>query len=192
MSMHVRSLIVILCLIITGLWAVPIISAHEHNEDRYPAAPQEALADSSQIILDSLYGVINDGFHKMKPIFKRGCFDCHTDQTDYPWYHSIPGIKQLIDSDIKEGLEHINMSSGFPFVGRRDPAYQSIELERIKKEIKEGEMPILMYRMMHWSAAPSDEEAESIYKWVDSSLQMLTSHGFIKPEPAGENEDSND
>jgi hypothetical protein len=46
-------------------------------------------------------------------------------------------------------------------------------------------MPLKSYRIMHWGAAPNDEEKDSIYAWIDRSLTMLASHGqypFNKPE----------
>ena len=122
---------------------------------------------------DSIYAAINAGFGKLEHIFERGCYDCHTTRTDYPWYYKIPGIKQLINSDIKEGLEHLDMSDGFPFKGKPGVAYQSEKLDEIEEVLKEGEMPIFMYRMIHWGAAPSDEEKDSIYIWVDVSQKAL-------------------
>ena len=57
--------------------------------------------------------IINERYVKnVKPIFVKSCFDCHSSQTRYPWYHSLPLIKSLLDNDIAEGKKHLNMSDG--------------------------------------------------------------------------------
>ena len=62
------------------------------------------------------YTKINQAYLKIvKPIFKKSCFDCHGNSTVYPWYYKIPGIKQLIDSDIREAKRHLDFSKDFPF-----------------------------------------------------------------------------
>ena len=54
---------------------------------------------------------------EIEPIFKAKCFDCHSSSTRHPWYYKVPGVRQLINSDVKEAKEHLDMSQGFPFQG---------------------------------------------------------------------------
>lgn len=108
---------------------------------------------------------------KIKPIFKRACFDCHTNQVLYPWYYSIPGIKQLIDFDIKEGLEHLDMSRDYPFKGSKKGLKH--DMEEILKTIEEGEMPPFFYRIISKDRKLSDEDKSIIKIWVEQSLKEL-------------------
>jgi hypothetical protein len=121
-------------------------------------------------LADSINAVINAMFEKVKPAFEHGCYDCHSDQTDYPWYHNIPGVKQLIESDIEEGREHLDFSGGFPFKTKHR---QTAILMDIKEEIEEGEMPPFLYRTMHWGRLIEDERRDSVFSFIDSALTLL-------------------
>ncbi|MEW5923313.1 MAG: heme-binding domain-containing protein [Candidatus Zixiibacteriota bacterium] len=157
---------------ITIFLVSPVILGDEEEKSEM-VGETSVITDLTTVLQDSIYAEINAGFARLEHIFERGCYDCHTTRTKYPWYHKIPGIKHLINSDIKEGLEHLDMSDGFPFQGKPGIPYQSEKLDEIKEVLKEGEMPIFMYRMIHWGASPSDEEKDSIYIWVDESLKAL-------------------
>jgi len=134
-----------------------------------------SVADSIQATnWDSLYESIQTGFVRLHPIFQKGCFDCHSDQTRYPWYHRIPVVKGLIDEDIRNARKHVDMSRGFPFGKAHRPADN---LARIRDQLAEHEMPPWNYRLMHWSANPSDAERDSVIAWIDESLRMLAAHG---------------
>lgn len=152
------------------------------DEDRDTSGQAEATAvdtlpPAPDARKDSIYAEIERGFVTLKPIFKKGCFDCHSTQTDYPWYYKIPGVKGMIDNDIKHARHHVDFTDGFPFTGRHVGADA---LAGISEELKEGEMPPLEYRMMHWSAKPSDAERDSVLAWVQNGLDSLATIG-IKP-----------
>jgi hypothetical protein len=147
--------------------------AHSEEEQEAAVSPEIAAA----------YAEINLGFERLKPVFQSGCFDCHSNQTDFPWYHALPIIKGWLDGHIAEARDELDMSNSFPFGGHHKR--QADNLLKIKREIEAGAMPLKSYRIMHWGAAPNDEEKDSIYAWVDRSLVLLASHGqypFNKPE----------
>ena len=106
----------------------------------------------------------------IKPIFERACFDCHSNKTVYPWYHKIPGIKHLIESDIKEGKKHLDMSLDFPFKSHTTPRE---DLEAIENAITNNTMPPQRYKMLHWNSKLSQEEKDKIFEWILFSLINL-------------------
>ncbi len=121
---------------------------------------------------DSVFALINESFESIKPIFEHSCFDCHTDATDYPWYHALPLIKGMMDDHIAEGREKLDMSNGFPFSGKGN----TLELlEEIKEEIENGDMPLLSYRLLHWGTLIGGDKRDSVFQWIDSSTNLLTS-----------------
>lgn len=158
-----------------GLLLSPVIFSHggEHNESE--SGGNETVSDSLKALRDTVFASINTGFDRLTPIFKNSCFNCHTDRTDYPWYHSLPIAKQIINDDIKDARKHLDMSNGFPFGGHAGPAD---DLRAIKHEIDEGDMPPFQYRLMHWHAKPSSAQTDSINVWVDSSLAKLATVGI--------------
>jgi hypothetical protein len=84
--------------------------------------PQTQMDSTVATNWDSLYAQIQQGYLQVKPIFEKGCYDCHSTQTDYPWYHKLPLIKGMIDSDIRHARKHIDLTNGFPFKGHSNPA----------------------------------------------------------------------
>lgn len=118
----------------------------------------------------AVYSQINQEYLKIKPILEYSCFDCHSNKTDYPWYHSIPGVKGLIDEDVEHGLKHLDMSVDFPFIGEGS---QVDMLREMKEEVESGNMPLLSYRLMHWCTKIEGAKQDSLFQWIDSSIVRL-------------------
>jgi hypothetical protein len=133
--------------------------------------------------LDSVYTSISGTFLGIEPILKRSCYDCHSDATRYPWYHKIPGIRGMIDNDIREARKHLDLSAGFPLRGH---ASQEEQLNAMRDEIESGGMPILSYRIMHWNSRIDGTAKDSVFQWIDSSLsairQVMSAHGVVAPD----------
>ncbi|RZA21842.1 MAG: hypothetical protein EOP10_16165, partial [Proteobacteria bacterium] len=103
--------------------------AHDHDSSVPPLTELEKKADVQANAMQTMH---DDYVAKIEPIFRRKCFDCHSDRTKYPWYSKIPGVRQWIDSDIREAREHIDMSGGFPFTSKHSIDH---DLEEIAEEI---------------------------------------------------------
>lgn len=131
-------------------------------------AQESELMDESTAELLKEIGVEYEA--KVQPIFQRACYDCHSNSTKYPWYYKIPGVKQLIDSDVAEAKEHLDMSQGFPFQGHGTPTE---DLEAIIDTLKEGDMPPLKYKLMHPSAGLSEAEKTIVKDWAGNALIFL-------------------
>ena len=77
----------------------------------------------------------------------RACFDCHSNETKWPFYAFVAPVSWLIADDVNEGREHFNMSEWKP--GKGDKA---------AKEVTKGDMPMWQYTLMHSDAKLTDEE----------------------------------
>jgi len=166
--------------------AITLLPIHHSNVGAAQLAGNDSslvLPDTTTTGRDSLYAEINRGFAALEPIFVKGCFDCHTDRTRFPWYHKLPVIRGLIDNDIRNAHKRLNMSSGFPFSKRGNVAD---DLVSIHDELRNGDMPPLKYRFIHWDAKPSQAEADSIYNWINLSLKALSAHGIEPTSPPEE------
>ncbi len=159
--MRLASLITLLILI--GL----IAQAHEaHNKSNEVAEKIDSKPE-----VEKLFAQINTKYLKsVKPIFQKSCTDCHSSSTRYPWYSEVPGIKQLLQSDIAEAKTHLDVSNGFPFNGHGSPAE---DLEAIGKAVADGSMPPFRYRTMHPSSKLTDVEKMKVKEWVDQSLKLI-------------------
>jgi hypothetical protein len=117
------------------------------------------------------YKQINELYlSQVKPIFQKKCFDCHSQNTQYPWYYKFPGVKQLIDHDTREAKEHLDYTNDFPFSGHGTPAK---DLDAIQDEVKEDSMPIFRYWILHRDSGLTQEEQRIILEWVKSSQAIL-------------------
>ena len=145
-----------------------LLTSNIFAEEKEEAEEKEAQAVSN-ISPEAIVRINTSYLAKVKPLFKRACFDCHSDQVTYPWYHSIPGIKQLMDSHIEEGREKLDLSKDYPFKGGKKGLKH--DLKEIWETIDEGEMAPLYYRVMHSHGRYSDEDKQIIKSWVEESIK---------------------
>ena len=142
----------------------------DHSKKKSPEIVHDSLNSDSKET-EEIYKKINTSYlKKIKPIFKKSCFDCHSSQTTYPWYYKVPGVKQLIDSDIKEAKSHLDFSNDYPFISHDSPEN---DLKSIEKSVSKKTMPPKKYLWMHNNAKLSQKEVEEIKKWVKESLEAL-------------------
>ncbi len=142
----------------------------DHGKKKSPEIVHDSLNSDSKET-EEIYKKINTSYlKKIKPIFKKSCFDCHSSQTTYPWYYKVPGVKQLIDSDIKEAKSHLDFSNDYPFVSHDSPEN---DLKSIEKSVSKKTMPPKKYLWLHNNAKLSQKEVEEIKKWVKESLGAL-------------------
>jgi glycyl-tRNA synthetase (class II) len=115
--------------------------------------------------------LINEAYAKeVKAIFSNKCFDCHGEINSFPWYYKIPGIKQLMDYDMKEAKKHLDMSKDFPFVSHESPLE---DLKSLKEVIEENDMPPIQYVLGHWDSRLTEDEKKEVFAWIDTSLKTL-------------------
>ena len=94
-------------------------------------------------------------------VIRRACYDCHSNQTAWPWYSSVAPVSWLLQRDVNEGRQHLNFSEwDRPQRHAKDVAYQ----------VKAGEMPPWFYLPMHPMAKLSDAEKEALMAGAEKSL----------------------
>ncbi len=106
-------------------------------------------------------------------IFKRSCYDCHSNETVWPWYSAVAPASWLVSDDVSEGRRRMNFSEwGSYKMGK----VLSI-LEGICEETTEGGMPLKSYLLLHPSAGLSDLEIKALCDWAEAEKQRLTGGG---------------
>jgi len=106
---------------------------------------------------------------EVQKIFKRSCYDCHSNNTNYPWYNKIQPISFLLENHIKEGKKELNFSKFGTYSKRR----QKSKLKAIKNQIIDNKMPLSSYTIIHRNAKLSDNDKALIKKWVSSLLDSF-------------------
>ncbi len=157
------------------------ISALSHGTERHEDKEKISKKELQTVIPENInkkeqylknkYMKINDNYTKnIKPIFEAKCFNCHSNATNYPFYYKIPGIKTMIDEDIKEAKKHIDFTDDFPFISHETPIN---DLKSLKKIALEGGMPPLKYILVHWDSKLNEDDKKAILKWTTNSIDIL-------------------
>lgn len=93
------------------------------------------------------------------------CYDCHSNQTNYPWYNNIAPVSYWLDEHIIDGKKHLNFAEwGTYSVKRKDH-----KLEEVAEEVEKGEMPLDEYTWTHGDAKLSDQEVKELIQWVSAA-----------------------
>lgn len=95
-------------------------------------------------------------------IFKEKCWDCHSNETVWPWYSSFAPGSLLVAYDVHEGREELNFSEWDKY----DTKKQLHKIEETFEEVEEGKMPIKGYLAVHSEAAITPDELTIIKAWA--------------------------
>jgi hypothetical protein len=98
----------------------------------------------------------------LREIFTRSCFDCHSNETVWPWYSRIAPLSWLVAYDVYEGRQHLNFSTW----GDYSPEKQAKLRHEIWESVDEGEMPPLQYYPTHFDARLSEQDKVVIRGWT--------------------------
>ena len=96
--------------------------------------------------------------------FKQKCYDCHSNNTRYPWYIHIQPIGWWMASHIKDAKDDLNFSE-FKTYNTKQANHK---LEEISEVITEGSMPLKSYVWLHAEAKVTPEEVKAINDWTAS------------------------
>ena len=100
----------------------------------------------------------------VQSILKQSCYDCHSNNTKYPWYTNVQPIGWWIQfSHVNDGKRHLNFSEFASYPDKK----AKHKLEEIVDEIKEGGMPLGTYTFIHNDAALSPEQAKVLVDWAE-------------------------
>ena len=98
----------------------------------------------------------------VQALLKRSCYDCHSNQTRWPWYARIAPVSWLVAHDVHEGREHLNFSTW----GRYSADERREHVEEIRENVEEGEMPLWFYLPLHPEAKLTAADVERIARWT--------------------------
>lgn len=105
----------------------------------------------------------------VQQILRDACYDCHSNNTHYPWYNNIQPVASWMANHVEEAKSELNFNE----FGKRRIALQNHKLEEIIDEVKEGEMPLSSYTWMHSEAKLSPEQRQAIINWASGLMDTL-------------------
>jgi hypothetical protein len=98
-----------------------------------------------------------------RTLAKRACFDCHSNETVWPWYSYVAPVSWLVYNDTMRGRSRMNFSEWNTASLRR--------AEEVAGVIQEGEMPPAIYLPMHPSARLTGAEKQQLITGLTASLK---------------------
>ncbi len=102
-------------------------------------------------------------------ILRTSCFDCHSNQTHFPWYARVAPASLFLAGHIKEGREHMNFSEWENYSKREKIGM----LEEISDEVKAGEMPLKSYLVIHRDAILDENKVKILTDWTNEATEKL-------------------
>lgn len=97
----------------------------------------------------------------VKDILRRSCYDCHSNETTWPWYSRVAPMSLLVAHDVEEGRHELNFSEW----GAYDQAKRAHLSGEIMEAIEKGKMPLPMYVLIHGDAKLSGSELQTLRAW---------------------------
>ena len=97
-------------------------------------------------------------------ILRNSCYDCHSNETVWPWYSKIAPVSFLVAGDVNKGRKHLNFSEWDKYeTDKREKI-----LEEIVEEVEKENMPLPIYTFTHPNAKLDDHRIKLIKEWVNS------------------------
>lgn len=105
----------------------------------------------------------------IQTILKVACYDCHSNNTVYPWYAEIQPVAWWLDNHVKDGKKHLNYSEFAKYRIRK----QYIKFEETEELVKENVMPLPSYTWIHKDAILSERQKRALIEWSSSIRDSL-------------------
>lgn len=98
----------------------------------------------------------------VKPVLRESCYDCHSNETTWPWYSYVAPASWLVAGDVHEAREHLNFSTW----NRLSPNERADVIREVWKEVRAGEMPLPFYVLAHPSAKLTTQDRTALRDWA--------------------------
>lgn len=105
----------------------------------------------------------------IESLLKTSCYDCHSNNTYYPWYNKIQPVAWFLEYHITEAKEELNFSEFGNYSNRRKKS----KLKSIMSQIRDNEMPLTSYTVMHKDAKLSEKDKQVLEEWLTNLRDNL-------------------
>jgi heme-binding protein len=101
---------------------------------------------------------------EIKSVLRRACYDCHSNETRWPWYTHVAPASWVIRDHVLEGRRRLNFSVWGDYA--YDPGTEAQKLNEIAKFATNGKMPPWYYWATHPGARLTRIEREAVARWA--------------------------
>jgi hypothetical protein len=103
----------------------------------------------------------------VKPVLRRACYNCHSNETVWPWYSNVAPVSWLLASDVQDARIKVNFSEWETY----PTDIQGHKRFKVGEEVEEKAMPPWYYSMMHRDSRLSAEERARIKSWATAASE---------------------
>jgi hypothetical protein len=128
-------------------------------------APPENHACHFENDIKNLYSIP----YEVNTILNTSCFNCHSNNTNYPWYTRIQPVRWWITGHIADGKKKLNFSNFASY----DTKTQFSRFKEIEKNIKAGAMPLPSYLTTHPEGVLSEEQKSTLINWAKTMQDSM-------------------
>lgn len=118
--------------------------------------------NESEFVPESDFITLEQPPQHLADIIKTSCYDCHSNNTIYPWYDRITPVNFWITDHIKHGKGHLNFSEWDSYSAKK----KAHKLDEFIEMIEDKEMPLASYTLTHQDAKLSDADIAALTNWV--------------------------
>lgn len=133
-----------------------------------PGLPQRELSGAGRI---NDFVVVPPGIDSL---LRRSCYDCHSGQTNWPWYSHVAPVSWLVVRDVRHGRSDLDFSHW-----SIDPVREPTPAQRYRwicQDVRRGIMPPRLYLLAHPGARLSEADVAGLCAWAEQQLSALASH----------------
>jgi hypothetical protein len=102
-------------------------------------------------------------------LLKMACYDCHSNNTRYPWYTYVQPVGWILSKHIRNGKKELNFSEFGAYSLRR----QQSKLKSIVDQINDNAMPLPSYKWLHKTARLSIKNKALIIDWATKTKDSI-------------------
>lgn len=115
-------------------------------------------------------------------ILRKACFDCHSNETNLPWYARVAPLSFMIAHHVNHGREYLNLSEWNKYGQEQQIAL----LHEIVEEVQDGKMPLWSYILLHEEANLNEVEEAGLYRWAEEAADFIMDRENVKERPVRE------
>jgi hypothetical protein len=104
----------------------------------------------------------------VKAVLDRSCWNCHSNQTHWPWYSYVAPMSWMVIGHVEDGRSVLNFTEW-----SYSPEEGADLMDSVCAQVKRGRMPLREYTWMHWRAAVTEEEIKRICEWSGETADLL-------------------
>lgn len=115
--------------------------------------------------INTVYPMPDNVYH----ILQVACYDCHSNNTRYPWYNNIQPVTWWLNDHVQEGKRELNFSEFGAYATKRKVR----KLKEIVNQVEQNEMPLNSYTWIHKDAILSASDKQLLVDWAKGLSQTI-------------------